>query len=278
LGLGLVSYFSPIVSYLNIVYNVLPGIRDHIVDSIQDVEDLNTFSVWLSSFWSIRKWMAVNICIGIPCFIVVTIGENLGIGNFIGFGLFTINSLLIPLFVSPLYAIYKMLTLPPLLSGYKLNLYESDPVNSEVIQHLVNILNIYLYYVAGYIAILTSVVVLRPAIWSIWLSILLGWLPITMQFLINQYAVRKIIISAKWRNLNRIQEQIKDLQNANLKEAPEATIARINQLMDLHDRIGAKPNSMLNWASGLSFLNQLMLPLLGLLLGNIDKLLKWINP
>ena len=114
--------------------------------------------------------------------------------------------------------------------------------------------------------------------WIIWVNILLGWLPTITQFLVNQYAIRKIIISAKWRNLNRIQEQIKDLQNVNLKEAPEATIARINQLMDLHDRIGAKPNSILSWSTGLSFLNQLMLPVLGSLLGNIDKLLKLINP
>jgi hypothetical protein len=278
LGLGLVAYFSPIVSYLNVVYNVLPGIRDHIVDSIQSVEDLNRFSVWLSSFWSVRKWMVFNICFGIPFLIVIIIAESLSVGRFIGFGILTMLLILMPIGVSFLYVFYKILTFPPLLAGLKLNLYESDPVNSEVIQRLSNILNIYLYYVAGYIAILAALFVLYPNIWFIWANILLGWLPTISQFLVNQYAIRRIIISAKWRNLNRIQEQIKDLQNVNLKEAPEATIARINQLMDLHDRIGAKPNSILSWSTGLSFLNQLMLPVLGSLLGNIDKLLKLINP
>jgi len=278
LGLGLVAYFSPIVSYLNVVYNVLPGIRDHIVDSIQSVEDLNRFSVWLSSFWSVRKWMVFNICFGIPLLIVEIVGETLGSGKFMGFGISTIALMVTLLFVSPFYVIYKMLTLPPLLSNFRLNLYESDPVNSEVIQQLVYILNIYIYYVAGYTEIIVAVIVLHPNMWIIWVNILLGWLPTITQFLVNQYAIRKIIISAKWRNLNRIQEQIKDLQNVNLKEAPEATIARINQLMDLHDRIGAKPNSILSWSTGLSFLNQLMLPVLGSLLGNIDKLLKLINP
>jgi hypothetical protein len=277
-GISLVAYFAPIVSHLNLTYNVLPGIRDHIVDSIQDMEDLNIFSEWLSSFWSVRKWMIINICIGIPYLIVIMIAESLSVGKFIGFGILTMLLILMPIADSFLYVFYKILTFPPLLAGLKLNLYESDPVNSEVIQRLSNILNIYLYYVAGYIAIVAALFALRPNIWFIWINILLGWLPTTAQFLVNQYAVRRIIISAKWRNLNRIQEQIKDLQNVNLKEVSEATIARINQMMDLHDRIGAKPNSMLNWGTGLSFLNQLMLPLLGLLLGNIDKWLKLLNP
>jgi len=277
-GICLVAYFAPIVSHLNVTYNVLPGIRNHIVDSIQDVEDLNIFAEWLSSFWSVRKWMTINICIGIPYLIIIIIAGSLSVGRFIGFGILTMLLILTPIADSFLYVFYKILTFPPLLAGLKLKLYDSDPVNSEVIQRLSNILNIYLYYVAGYAAIFAALLVLRPNLLVIWLNILLGWLPTTAQFLVNQYAVRRIIISAKWRNLNRIQEQTQDLQNVNLKEVPEATLARINQLMDLHDRIGAKPNSMLNWGTGLSFLNQLMLPLLGLLLGNIDKLLKWINP
>ena len=93
------------------------------------------------------------------------------------------------------------------------------------------------------------------------------------QFIANQYAVRKIIITAKWRKLDELQGQIKELQTVNLKDAPEATIVRINQLMDLHDRISGKPNSILNWNTGFNLLNQLMLPLLGVLLGNIDKVI-----
>jgi len=48
--------------------------------------------------------------------------------------------------------------------------------------------------------------------------------------------------------------------------------------MDMPDLISKKPNSALIWGTGLSFLYQLMLPLLGLLLGIIDKLLNLLKP
>jgi hypothetical protein len=99
-----------------------------------------------------------------------------------------------------------------------------------------------------------------------------------MQFIISQYSVRKIIVNAKWIVLNRLQQQIIDLQNKDFGASSESTVGQINALMDLHDRIRSRPNSMLNLGTGISFLNQLMLPLLGLLLGNVDKLLKLINP
>ena len=114
--------------------------------------------------------------------------------------------------------------------------------------------------------------------WWIWGSVIVGWLPTISQFFINQYVIRKIIVNAKWSVLNQLQEQIVDLQTKKIRESPEIAIKQINELMDLHDRIRSKPNSMLNLGTGISFLNQMMLPLLGLLLGNVDKLLNLLKP
>jgi len=174
-----------------------------------------------------------------------------------------------------LYIILRTLTLPIKLADCQLNIYESDPANSEVVQRLIYVLNVYIYLVAGYCAIGTMLGALISELsWSVWGFIFLGWTPTIIQFLVNQYAIRKIIIDAKWRNLSRLQTRIQELQNDALTDAPDKAIIQLNQLMDLHDRISAKPNSALNWGTGLSFLNQLLLPLLGLLLGNMDKLLK----
>ena len=275
LVLGVFAYLAPIVSHINLVYNVLPGIRDDLVDSIMTVEDLRKLHSWLEVLWSFRKWIAFIISAGLLWMVMAIVGYGRVLGSFVGFGILTLNFLIDPFFLIPFYVIFHMLTLPFELAGYRLNLYESDPVNSEVIQRLIYILNVYIYLVAGYTAVVTVFVSLNLITsWFVFVSVLIGWVPTILQFLVNQYAIRKIIIRAKWQNLNRLQAQIRELQNTNLTNTSEDKITRLNQLMDLHDRISAKPNSPLNWSTGISFLNQLMLPLLGLFLGNIDKLLK----
>ncbi len=269
------GYLASVVSHLNIVFNLLPGIRDDIVDSILNVEDLIRMEKWLKDVWAFRKWLIFSLTFGFFVSIVFIVILSFANGSFIGIGLAVLTFSVSPFYVGPLYIIFRTITLPAILSKCELRLYESDPANSEVIQRLVYILNVYTYYIAGYVAAGTAIAALNPGTTKlVWIFIFIGWTPTIMQFLINQHAVRKIISTAKWRSLNHLQGQIKELQNNNLKDAPETTIARINQLMDLHDRISAKPNSALNWGTGLSFLNQLMLPLLGLLLGNMDKLLK----
>jgi len=108
--------------------------------------------------------------------------------------------------------------------------------------------------------------------------VVIVWIPTVIQFIANQAALKKIITNAKLQTLNRLQMQIRTLQSGDLGGAPDGTISRINQLMDLYDRIKGKPNSILNLNTGLGFLNQMMLPLLGWLLGNVDKLLGLLNP
>ncbi len=274
---GTFLYLGSVDAYINLVHNILPGIRDHIVDAVKSVESLNQLEKWLISTWSISKWLTFGLGVGFIAGLSTSMFENYLAGRFIGFGVIISTFLLPTAAYINLYPIFRMLTFPIELATYQLELYESDPANSEVVQRLVYILNVHIYFLSGYFAIGTMIAALVSELsWTIWLYIFLGWTPIIIQFLVNQYAIRKIIINAKWQNLNKLQMQIKELQNNKLTTAPETTITRLNQLMDLHDRISAKPNSALNWGTGLSFLNQLMLPLLGLLLGNIDKLLKFI--
>ena len=257
--LGL-AYLAPIVSHMNVVHNVLPGIRDVLVDSIESVEDLDKLQIWLDTFWSPRPWRAFMLWAGILFSGLFAIGFSFSIGKFVGAGLLIATFSVMPFFAIPLFVIVYMLTLPGQLAGYRLKLYESDPANSEVIQGLINVLNAYIYILAGYIAVATALSSVHPDIyWFVFVIILVGWIPTIMQFLINQYAMRKIILAAKWKILNRLQTQIKDLQTNALMDTPDTTIVRINQLMDLHDRISARPNSILNWGTGLSFLNQLLL-------------------
>lgn len=270
-------YLAAVVAHINIVYNVLPGIRDYIVDSIQSIGDLNRLEKWLDSMWSSSRQLTFLIWFGLLYGVSVVLIESNVVGGFIGIGI-TISAFLFSISLGiGIYFVLWILTLPSELADYQLDVYELDPANSEVIQRLIYILNVSIYYVVGYCAVGTMLGVLVSEMsWTVWSFILLGWVPTITQFLVNQYAIRKLIISAKWRNLNRLQAQIKEIQNASLINAPETTITRLNKLMDLHDRISARPNSVLNWGTGLSFLNQLLLPVLGLLLGNIDKVVRFL--
>jgi len=50
--------------------------------------------------------------------------------------------LVAPFYVGPLYVVFHTITLPTTLSRSRLRLYESDPINSEIIQRLMYFLNI----------------------------------------------------------------------------------------------------------------------------------------
>jgi hypothetical protein len=273
------AYIAAVFCYVNVVCNVLPGIRDHIVDAILTIEDLDKLKGWLEEFWSVRRWQIFTFVVGELLAIIVIVGASLRIGSYIGIGL-TLASLSIgPFWIGAVYIIFRMLTLLPQIATYQLKLYDLDPVNSEVIQRLTFTINTYLYILALYLALPTTLLSLNPIVnWVIWVAVTIGWIPTIMQFIISQSAVRKIIVNAKWIVLNRLQQQIIDLQNKDLSASSESAVGQINALMDLHDRIRSRPNSMLNLGTGVSFLNQLMLPVLGLLLGIIDKLINLLKP
>lgn len=278
-GTAILAYFCGITSFVNLKYIILPGIRDHIVDAIQSKESLYKFEKWLSSMFSISNWLIITIGFGFLYGLLVTILEFYAFGRLLSVSIIVSTFLIGTTPTMALYVVARMLTFPIELANYQLHIYELDPANSEVIQRLIYTLNVYIYIIVGYCASGTMIFALIPKMsWGIWLFITLGWAPTIIQFLVNQYAIRKIIINAKWQNLNRLQIRISELQNNILTDASDKAILQLNQLMDLHDRISKKPNSALSWGAGLSFLNQLMLPLLGLLLGNIDKLLALLKP
>jgi hypothetical protein len=240
-------YVASVVAHVNMTYNLLPGIRDYIVDAIQSASDLNRLEKWLNSMWSRSNQLTFMILFSLIEGASLVLISSMVVGKFVGFG-YSINCFLFSLpLAMAIYFVLRILALPSELADYQLDVYESDPANSEVIQRLIYIMNVYIYYVAGYQAVGTLFGALVPELsFSVWYFVLLGWIPTITQFLANQYAIRKIIIRAKWRNLNRLQAQIREIQNASLTNAPETTITRLNQLMDLHDRISARPNSALN--------------------------------
>ncbi len=85
-------------------------------------------------------------------------------------------------------------------------------------------------------------------------------------------------MNGKWRTLNLLQEQVRQLSAASSSETSSEIILQINQLMDFHDRVSATPDTLLNINVWGSLLQQLFLPLLALILGNFDSIIKMLFP
>ncbi len=97
------------------------------------------------------------------------------------------------------------------------------------------------------------------------------WAIIIAMFVVAQYSLSRIIITAKSKTLGEVQAKIEQLlaEPGLAKETRET----VNWLLDYHDRIKATHNSALDLRAALGFLNSLLLPLLTFALTNLDKIL-----
>jgi hypothetical protein len=174
-----------------------------------------------------------------------------------------------------------MVLLSSRLKTFRYDLNTFTPANSEIISNLTNMLNKIIYFTGSYFAVLTLVVAsglfgsLINETFALPLNVL-GWTIIIVQFIVNRSTVNGIIERERWESLNKIQLQInniyraEDLSNKDVSE-------RLLRLADLHERIRSNHAGSFDFKSILSLFSQLMLPLLGLLLGNMDKILNLLK-
>ncbi|MFN8398722.1 MAG: hypothetical protein U0X74_01810 [Anaerolineales bacterium] len=271
LGIYIYAYIAPIVSHVNVTHNLLPRIRDEIVELIQTTDDINKLSNWFDQFFSLRDWFISMLFGGIVFFMLMFPYMKSNVGMMV-------ISLSVSTFFSiPFWVIFKVLTLPNELSKYNFLLYELNPSKSEVVQRLIDILNDYFYIVALYVTGATVIASFHPSMKDLlWICLFFGWGPSITQFFINQRSIQKIIANGKWRTLNLLQEQVRQLKATSPSDTSGETILRINQLMDFHDRVSATPDTLLNISVWGSLLQQLFLPLLALILGNFDSIIKML--
>ncbi len=154
-------------------------------------------------------------------------------------------------------------------------LYTSDPSSSEIIHRLSDLLSNFVYLCAVIVALAIFFGVYAGQWFNI-IRLILLWIPLILLFILNQYALSRIIINAKWKTLNNIQAKIGQLQTQ--EEIPaKDTLAHIRELMDYHDHIRNTRNTAFDFRAGLNFLNSLLIPLLAFVLANLDKMLSLFN-
>jgi len=247
----------------------------YLVDSFLSLEELNDAESKTAAMFGVKRQMSVSLLIGIIAGLSGVLIWMLYKGEFPG-----ISSLIGAIVVgflggTAVYWVIPLMILPHQLSKYNLKLYAADPSNSEVIDRISDMLNFIVFMGAIVSAFLTAGLVvlnLLNLITAIFYLTFASWGPLIILFTNNQYGVSKIIIEAKWKTLNQIQNNIVALQQKD--EIPtKETLEHIGALMDYHDRIRNTRNSALDFRESLKLINSLLLPLIAFLLANLDNLL-----
>jgi hypothetical protein len=175
-------------------------------------------------------------------------------------------------------AVFWVITLTNQLKDFQYELNTFTPANSEVVVRLSSMLNMIIYLTGSFFVVLTLYVSILGSQMSKAFAgplTLLGCGIILVQFFTHRSTIGGIIEKERWMSLNKLQLQMntiqatEDLSNTDVSE-------RLLRLADLHERILVDHSGGFDFKSLLSLFSQLLLPLLGLLLGNIDKLMNLI--
>lgn len=255
-------------------------ISTYVLGEVQNVEDLEDLERWYSTFGNKRSQFLVTILIASLLFVYL-IGASVVSGQRL-FSIGGVITILFECFFMGLYAFefVMLVNLHIRLSRYSYSLFFADPGSSELVDQLSKLFNSLIYL----IGVITGIMTLFFAFWNRIIGnpsglvaslIFLGlftWGPLIIAFSVNQTALRKIISRGKWKSLNQIQTQIEQLQNKN-KIPSQETLLQIRSLLEYHDYIKSRRNSTVDISSVLNFLNSILFPVLGFLLGSLKDII-----
>jgi len=272
---------SAVIAIKIIFDRTLTGLSLRIVDAIVSEADLDDLKSRLTAVSQVKKHLFITLSVGLlfglmlPTFwLLITEGSLASYFASPVFGV-VIMSILIALqgVISWIY-VFPVFGLPATIGQYDLDLYTVDPASSEVIDALSELLNQIVFVFSVNLVIFTiGLLVLIPLLLTASLVLLaLVWGLLIVIFLGGQSNLSKTITRAKWKTLNDIQAKIEQLQ-AREDIPTKETLEHISALMDYHDRIRTTRNSALDIRAGLSFLQSLLLPVIGLLVATIKNVI-----
>lgn len=265
------TYIAVIACHYDLHLNILKTLRTRILPALASEKDqaalLNSIQVVTRP-----KYIPTIVLLSVVLAITAIVGGTLVYGRSPGIAL-PLSAIFGGFFAGVgVYYLTWTVVLTRQLSNFRFCINEFTPGSSRVIHDILEMLNRHLYIVAIFMGVVTVVNSLNPfTTWFVWVDILIGWLPIVTQFFLTQHSVGVIIANAKWDALEQIQAEIRALKNNGQLKEKETTDA-INRLLDLHDRVQKIRNSTFDLTAGLNFLNQLMLPVVGWIVGNVEKL------
>ena len=270
----LVGYFNAvsIVAGNMYIHRVFTAFHDDVIDAIESITNLDDFERWLTAVCNRRNHFVFSIVGGFLVGIYqISVLNKTGIIVLLSTAIGTV--LLNTFSIVFLFLLIYMIVLSARIGKYCLKLYTAYPASSQVINRLADLLGNFVYLVSIYATLLTMLIAIQQLLIPLGsLVILLFWVPIIGMFVLNQSSLSSIIQRSKLNALNGIQAKVEQLHLSE-KLGEKETMDTINRLMDYYDRIKITRNSRVDTGAVLSLINSLLLPLLALVLGNIDKIL-----
>ena len=277
-SLLLPGYFVPLILVAcNLyVHRVFTTFRDRVLDVTESMQTLDDFANWCTGASNRKIHLTVSIVGGVLIngYILYVYIITFGFGLIPPISIVILFLLYYMILTAFLYLLLDMVVLSARVGGYHLKLYTTDPGSSEVISHLASLFSNLLYLVAIFAA---SVILFLAFIGFLTIQTLVGtillfWIPLIAMFIFYQNSLSSIVRRAKEKTLNEIEAKIEKLHTSeNLGE--KETMETINRLMDYYDRIKSARNSRIDLEAVLHLFNSLLLPLLALVLANLDKLI-----
>ena len=167
------------------------------------------------------------------------------------------------------------------LKEYQFEINVFSPADSEIGSNISEISTKNLYIEASLVALVTLIATssfinqqIRTAMALPVLAF--GWTVIITNFLLTRSTLGRIINRTKWKTLNRIRDKMNVIE-ATGDLSDKDTAERLLRLADIHRQVMASHTKMFNLKSVITLFSQLMLPLIGLLLGNLDKVLELLK-
>lgn len=260
---------------------ILDDIANRINDKFSNVDDLSQMLLWLMRTLSMRNVFTFALLFCLMWVLLGVPAMSIPIRQFIGFGL-SLTTFVVGLVAGIAGYLYLWTCL--LVSSFKAYQYDMNafsPADSEIINNISEMMTKAIYMLAGLSAVITFILTSSllyeqtRAIFS-FPVLVLGWTAIIAQFLLTRSTLGVITNRAKWKTLNRIQRKINSLEaTGDLSE--KDTVERLLRFADLHQQIMASKTNTLDLKSFSTLFSQLMLPLFGLLLGNLDRLLELLR-
>ena len=274
LGMGV----SFIIALRLVSQGLFTTYRTRVIDSINSIENLQHLQSSFSSIFDIRRQLIVSLLVGVAVGgYMVFVWDSIK-GSFPGFG-----PSLIAVFVgiqgaSVLYFFPPIFFLQNRVSKFQLKLYFADPSSSEVIDYLADITNSTVLAIAIIFVLITIGLAYFELlnVTNLMLWLLIAWTPLVAIFANGHRNLASLIIRVKRQSLKDIQDKVEKLREQ-LDDIPtKEGVEHLRALIDYHDQVKATRNSAIDLRTGLNFINSLLLPLLGFLLGNIDRVLQLI--
>lgn len=254
----------------------VPVMRDHLLEAIERPEDLRSLERLLNPFPGAR-FPAVVILALLAAALLQWLDDELGtLGQHAGASISPSLILIRGGFVLGILSILGFAVFCVRLGRWRLKLYPPDPSRSEVILRVSGLLRTLLSLLGLFgVSITLAFTALGLTDWfnlGVGLVLLL-WIPIVGLFVAGHRSLGRLITRAKWREMRRIQHRVERLRAEGDLEEKE-TMEAVRRLMEYHDQVARRPDSVLDLRASLNFVNSLLLPLVAFVLANLELVLE----